>query len=72
MVTYHDDHLETLIEILFKIIQKSQEFNVELNFDKKELSKKLLLMIDFANEKSKSFSVERMNMKTQLIKNLNK
>ena len=68
---FHEEHIEKLIELIYKTLQKSEEFEFELNFEKKELSNKLLLMIDFANEKSKSFSVERMNMKTQLIKNIN-
>eukprot|EP00389_Voromonas_pontica_P013085 GDKH01020167.1.p1 GENE.GDKH01020167.1~~GDKH01020167.1.p1 ORF type:complete len:143 (+),score=24.42 GDKH01020167.1:401-829(+) len=64
----HEVHLEKLIELMFQTIQKSEEFNAQLNIEINELSKKLLLMIDFANEKSNSFSVERMNMKTKIIK----
>lgn len=67
----HEIHLEKLIELVFKTIQKSEELKKDLNFETKELSNKLWLMIDFANDKSKSFSVERMNMKSQLIKNRN-
>lgn len=70
--SFHEEHLEKLIELIYKTLQKSDEFNVELGFEKKESSNKLSLMIDFENEKSKSFSVERMNMKSQLIKNSNK
>lgn len=70
--SFHEVDIEKLIELLFQTIQKSEELEVELNFEIEELSNKLLLMIDFANEKSKSFSVERMNMKTHLIKNSNK
>ncbi|WP_026452095.1 hypothetical protein [Aequorivita capsosiphonis] len=66
---FHEEHLEKLIEVVYQIIQKSEEFKTEFDFEIKELSNKLLLMIDFANDKSKSFSVERMNMKSQLIKN---
>ena len=70
---FHEEHIEKLIELIYKTLQKSEEFEFELNFEKKELSNKLLLMIDFANEKSKSFSVVRMNMKSQLIiKNSNR
>ncbi len=65
------EHFEKLIELLYQTIQKSEEFTKDFDFEIKELSNKLLLMIEFANEKSNSFSVERMNMKTQL-KNSNK
>ncbi|AFL80609.1 hypothetical protein Aeqsu_1111 [Aequorivita sublithincola DSM 14238] len=70
--SFHEVHLEKLIEVVYQIIQKSEEVKMDFDFETKELSKKLLLMIDFANDKSKSFSVERMNMKSQLIKNSNK
>jgi hypothetical protein len=65
------EHFEKLIELLYQTIQKSEEFTKDFDFEKKEISNKLLLMIEFANEKSNSFSVERMNMKTHL-KNSNK
>ena len=68
----HEEHLEKIIELIYQTIQKSEEFRVEFDFEIRELSNKLLLMIDFANDKSKLFSVERMNMKSQLIKNSNK
>jgi len=66
------EHLEKLIELLYQTIQKSKGLNVEMNFKNNELSNKLLLLIDLADDRSKSFSVERMNMKSQLIKNSNK
>ncbi|MRT15376.1 hypothetical protein F3C99_00205 [Vitellibacter sp. q18] len=67
----HSELFEKLIELLYQTIQKSEEFTKDFDFEKKEISNKLLLMIEFANEKSNSFSVERMNMKTHL-KNSNK
>jgi hypothetical protein len=69
--SFHEIHIENLIELLFQTIQKSEEFETELNVETKELTNKLLLMIDLAHDKSKSFSVERMNMKRKLIKNSN-
>jgi hypothetical protein len=70
--SFHEEHLEKLIELLYQTIQKSEKFRVDFEFEIKELSNKLLLLIDFANDKGKLFSVERMNMKSQLIKNNNK
>lgn len=67
--SFHEEHLEKLIELVYQTIQKSDEFRVEFDIEIKELSNKLLLLIDFANDKSKLFSVERMNMKNLLIKN---
>ena len=64
----HQEHLEKLIELLYHTIQKSKEFDIEMNFKNNELSNKLLLLIDLADDRSKSFSIERMNMKSQLIK----
>ncbi|WP_410006649.1 hypothetical protein [Aequorivita nionensis] len=69
---FHEEHLEKLIELLYQTIQKSEDHDSEFDFEIKELSNNLMLMIDLANDNSKSFSVERMNMKSQLIKNSNK
>ena len=63
---FHEKHLEKLIELIYQTIQKSEEFEVEFDFEIKELSKKLLQMIDFANNKTNLFSIERMNMKKQI------
>ncbi len=63
---FHSEHFEKLIELIYQTIQKSEEFKKDFDFEIKKLSNKLLLMIDFANDKSNSFSVERMNMKRQL------
>ena len=62
----HIEHLEKLIELLYHTIQKSKEFDIEMNFKNNGLSNKLILLIDLADNRSKSFSVERMNMKKQL------
>ena len=70
--SFYEEHLEKLIELIYKTLQKVNEFNVQLSFEKKELTNKLLQIIDFADEKSESFSIERMNMRGQLIKNSNK
>ena len=70
--SFYGEHLEKLIELIYKTLQKANEFNVQLCFEKKELTNKLLQIIDFAEEKSKSFSVHRMNKRTKLIKNSNK
>ncbi len=61
----HEVHIEKFIELLYKTIQKSEEFDAEFDFEIKALSNKLLLIIVLANEKSKSFSIERMNIKKQ-------
>ena len=63
---FHSEHFEKLIELIYQTIQKSEEFKKDFDFEIKELSNKLLLMIDIVDEKSNSFSVERMNMKRQL------
>ncbi|WP_310993384.1 hypothetical protein [Aequorivita marina] len=57
--------------VVFETNEKLEEFKRSFNFETKELSNKLLLMIDFIDDNSKSFSVERMKMKSQLIKNIN-
>lgn len=63
------EHLEKSIELIYQTIQKTKEFKKDFDFEIEELSNRLVLMIDFADEKSNSFSVKRMNMKTKLIQN---
>ncbi|MDN3723026.1 hypothetical protein QRD02_01410 [Aequorivita sp. SDUM287046] len=63
----NEEHLENLINLLFQIFQKSQEYKIEQAIDMTKLSEKLLLMIDLANEKTNDFSIERMNIKNKII-----
>ena len=40
----HEEHLDKLIELIFQTIKKGEEFNSEINFETKELSKKLCIV----------------------------
>ena len=57
----HNDHIEKLAHLIYKMILNVDELN------NNELANKAILMIDLVDEKSKTFSVERQNLKKQLL-----
>ena len=57
----HNDHIEKLAHLIYKMILNVDDLN------KNELANKAILMIDLVDEKSKTFSVERQNLKKQLL-----
>jgi hypothetical protein len=60
----HESHIEKLAELMHEIVLK-----IELsdsNYNKKEIALKGILLIDFLNEKSKTFSIKRSNIKNTL------
>ncbi|ADV50111.1 hypothetical protein I2486_13920 [Cellulophaga sp. E16_2] len=64
----NEDHLEKVIELVFKLIKKSREHHGNLNLDASELIIKNIQMITLLDQKSKTFSMERMQIKNTLQK----
>lgn len=56
-------HVDKLILLLFQVIKKSDQAST---FNKPELIKKNILLINYLDESSKVFSVDRMHMKSAL------
>ena len=59
----NENYLEKLSELIFEIIKKKQS---NFDFDKNELIKKNIIIIETINKKSKTYSLQRMNMKNTL------
>jgi hypothetical protein len=60
----HESHIEKLAELMHEIVLK-----IELsdsNYNKREIALKGILLINFLNEKSKTFSLKRRNIKNTL------
>jgi len=62
----HESHIEKLIELLYTIVLSAKLTEVNRSYDKTMFSEKAILLIDFLNETSATFSVERMTMKNEL------
>ena len=63
----NENYLEQLSELIFEIIKKRQS---NYDFDEKELIKKNIIIIEAVNKKSKTYSLQRMNMKNILQQHL--
>ena len=59
----NENYLEQLSELIFEIIKKKQS---NFDFDENELIKKNIIIIEAVNKKSKTYSLQRMNMKNIL------
>lgn len=61
LATLHSSHIEKLAELIYELIKKD-------NFQhKKELVNKALLMLDFIDQKSNTFSISRQQLKMELL-----
>ena len=60
----HESHIEKLAELMHEIVLKIELPNSDYN--KKEIALKGVLLIDFLNENSKTFSIKRRNIKNKL------
>lgn len=67
ILTIDENYLEKLSELMFELIKK---YNQKFNFDKNELIKKNIIIIETLNKKSNTYSLQRMNMKNTLLNTL--
>ncbi len=63
----HESHVEKLAELMYELIIKP---DIEEYYEKKKLAQKAILLIDFLNEKSKTFSMKRVKIKNALQQRL--
>ena len=47
-------------------MRKAELSELSKNYDQKKIAQKTILIVDFLNEKSKTFSMKRMNIKNAL------
>jgi len=59
-------NLELLTSLLAKIIEKIQDLEKQSDYDIAELSKKAIVLIEYIDHETKTFSIERMNLKKKL------
>ena len=59
-------NLELLTSLLAQIIEKIQDLEKQSDYDIAELSKKAIVLIEYIDEHTKTFSMERMNLKKKL------
>ena len=62
----HESHTDKLVELLFEIIEKMDSIETELGFNKHPLIEKSLLLIEYIDNNSTTFSVSRLNIKNTL------
>lgn len=61
-----ETNLELLSLFISGTVKKLQSTNNNSSIDSKELAKKAIVVIDFIDDKSKTFSINRMNLKKEL------
>lgn len=66
----NEEHVERLTELIFEVLKKAKQTDKTTDFNTKELIKKNILLINFLDEKSDVFSMQRMAMKNVLQQGL--
>lgn len=66
-----ESHTEKIVELIIKILLKTTSLNLEIAYKKTELAQKGIIIIDFLNDRTKTFSMKRMHMKNSLLQNYN-
>jgi hypothetical protein len=61
-----ESHIQQLVELLYQLYVKSEQ----LDMNKSKIAEKAILLIDYLNENSNTFSLERMDMKNELKQNI--
>ena len=61
-----ESHIQQLVELLYQLYVKSEQ----LDMKKSKIAEKAILLIDYLNENSNIFSLERMDMKNELKQNI--
>ena len=64
----HEIHIEKLAELLSEIIKKMNTPEIAKKYNRIELAKKGVLLINSLNDKSKTYSIKRMELKHILQK----
>ena len=62
----HESHTEKIAELIYEITIKIESIDFSKKYKKCKIAKKGIIIIDFLNDKSKTFSIRRMHMKKAL------
>jgi len=62
----HETHIEKLVELLYEIIKKNDLIEAEKVYDGNKLIEKALLLIEYIDMNSNTFSLKRSNLKNVL------
>ena len=60
-------NIDLLILLLSEIIEKINNLEKRSNYDIVALSNKAIILIDYLDKETKTFSIERMNLKKKLL-----
>jgi len=64
--TLHEAHLNYLAELLYRLVLKTESLKLNQKLDTPKIAKKAILLINILDQKSKTFSMERLQMKDHL------
>ncbi|WP_313114541.1 hypothetical protein [Aequorivita sediminis] len=62
----HESHIEKIAKLIYHYVVKLQSLDLKENYELNKTAEKGIIILEFLNQKSKIFSVERMNMKKTL------
>lgn len=60
------DHLDKIIDLLFEIVQRKQNDGYKFGIDYNVISNRTIFLIDYLDKTSKTFSFQRMDIKSKL------
>ena len=63
---FHSTNLEKLLHLIYEIIQKAELDNSNQIYNKRKLAQKAILISEFLDENSTTFSIERFYIKNAL------
>lgn len=63
---FHETHLKHLSELLYQLVLKTDSQKLNQKLDTPKIAGKAILLIDVLDQKSKTFSIERLQMKEHL------
>ncbi|MBZ9652189.1 hypothetical protein [Psychroflexus montanilacus] len=63
---FHETHLKHLSELLYQLVLKTDSQKLNQKLDTPKIADKAILLIDVLDQKSKTFSIERLQMKEHL------
>ncbi|TNJ40919.1 hypothetical protein KFZ70_00560 [Tamlana fucoidanivorans] len=67
---FHESHTEKIAELIYEVVMQIESTDFGQHCEKSKLAKKGIIIIDFLNEQSNTFSMKRMNIKNALQQRL--
>lgn len=64
--TLHSTNLEKLLQLMYEIIQKAEMYSSNQVCNKRKIAEKAILISEFLDQNSSTFSIERFFMKNAL------